>query len=78
MSDPMATKAVFVGTKQVRSRNAMQLIFEVPIEQAFSSIQSLGGYPSQAESVWCAIARLNPSSTETTNEPTHTRHHPPD
>lgn len=59
MSEPMAIKAAFVNVKSVPSRNAMQLIFEVPLEGADAALHGLGGFPLPGSSRWCGIAVLN-------------------
>jgi hypothetical protein len=40
----------------VNSRSVLQLIFEVPIEQADETMRKLGGYPLPAEARWVGIA----------------------
>jgi len=52
-----AIKAEFCNTKFVLGRKAMQIILEVPIEQASSVHQTLG-YPDPHNSRWVAVALL--------------------
>lgn len=59
-----AFRATFSDWKLVRSRKVVQLVFEVPMEQADYAYQVLGGMPNPAAEAWCAIARLNPNGKE--------------
>ncbi len=45
----------------IKTRATVQLVFEIPIEQADAAYQALGGMPIAAKEVWCGIARLNSS-----------------
>lgn len=57
-----AFKACFSDWRVIKTRAAVQLVFEIPIEQADLAYQALGGMPVAAREVWCGIARLNPES----------------
>lgn len=53
-----AFRATFSDWKLVRSRKVIQVVFEVPLEQADHAYGVLGGMPNPASEVWCAVARL--------------------
>ena len=59
-----AISAAFADWKLIRTRGVVQLVFELPIEHADKAYQALGGMPNPAESVWCAIARLEDDKAE--------------
>lgn len=58
MDRPAAFSAVFTDWKLIRGRKVVQIVLELPIEQADAAYQALGGMPNPAESVWCGVARL--------------------
>ena len=53
-----AFQACFTDWRLVKGRKVVQLVFEVPLEGADHAYQTLGGMPDPAQSVWCAVARL--------------------
>jgi hypothetical protein len=53
-----AFKACYAEWKVIKTRATVQLVFEIPIEQADAAYQALGGMPIAAKEVWCGIARL--------------------
>jgi len=53
-----AFRATFAKVQPVTTRKVVQFIFEVPVEQSASALDSLGGFPDAAKSVWVAVARL--------------------
>jgi len=56
------TAAAFRGTyadfKLIKTRGVVSISFEVPVEQAQTVLDVLGGMPVAASEVWCGIARL--------------------
>ena len=56
-----AIKAEYVNFKNVMSRKVLQIILEVPIEQAPEVFQVLG-MPANHESKYVGIALINPES----------------
>jgi hypothetical protein len=58
----VADHAVITGTfseaKFIKTRSAMQIVVEVPIEQADLALQTLGGVPQPGKEVAVAVARL--------------------
>lgn len=60
------TAAAFTATyaewRVIKTRAAVQIVFELPVEKADEAYQALGGMPIAAREVWCAIARLAGSS----------------
>jgi hypothetical protein len=59
MSAPAAFRASYSDWKLIRTRKVVQIVLEVPVEEADAAYQVLGGMPNPGESVWCAVARLN-------------------
>lgn len=59
MSDtPAAFGAEYVDWKLIKTRGAVQIVFEVPIEKAGHAYEALGGMPAQGASTWFAIAKM--------------------
>src|SRR3972149_8792011 len=54
-----AFQAAYTDWKLIRTRGVVQVVFEVPIERSREAYDALGGMPTPASEVWCAIARLN-------------------
>lgn len=54
-----AFQATFVDCKNVRSRSVVQIILEVPTEQANSALACLGGIPLPGQETWVAVACLD-------------------
>lgn len=57
MSEHCIIRADFSNWRPIQGRKVMQLIFEVPIEEAEGALKMLG-IPQPGESKWCAIALL--------------------
>lgn len=53
-----AFRATFTDWRLIKGRKVVQVVLEVPVELADQAYQVLGGMPNPAESVWCAVARL--------------------
>jgi hypothetical protein len=61
MSDePAAFKASYADFKLIKTRGVVSISFELPVEQAQSALDVLGGMPVAATEVWCGIARIKP------------------
>lgn len=58
MSDPAIFGAEYVGWQLVKTRRAVQIVFEIPLENAGHAYQALGGMPDNEKSVWFAIAKM--------------------
>ena len=56
-----AIRATYADWKLIKTRARVQIVFEVPVEQADDAYQLLGGMPVAANEVWCGIARLDKS-----------------
>lgn len=68
--NPAVFRAAYAEWKVIKTRAAVQLIFEIPIERADEAYQVLGGMPIAAHEVWCGIARLKGGdATETRSAP---------
>jgi hypothetical protein len=61
VSQERAIKATFSDWRTVKSRKALQLVFEVPLEQQAVVLKMLGA-PMPDAPLWCAIALLNPGA----------------
>lgn len=59
MSDPAAFGAEYVDLKVIKTRRAIQIVFEIPLEAADHAYKVLGGMPDNEKSVWFGIARMN-------------------
>lgn len=57
MSEHCIIRADFSNWRPIQGRKVMQLIFEVPIEEAEAALKMLG-IPQPGASTWCAIALL--------------------
>lgn len=58
MSESAAFGAEYVDFKVIKTRRAVQIVFEIPLEAADHAIQCLGGMPDNDKSVWFGIARM--------------------
>ena len=58
MSDPAAFGAEYVDFKIIKTRRAVQIVFEIPLEAADHALKCLGGLPDNEKSVWFGIAKM--------------------
>ena len=58
MSQPEAIKATYCNFKNIAGRKVVQLIFEIPVEQASMAYLTLG-WPDASDPKWAAICLLN-------------------
>ena len=56
--DHAAIRATFTNIQNIQGRKVVQLVLEIPIEQAEKACMVLG-WPDAANPRWCAIALLN-------------------
>jgi hypothetical protein len=74
MSDPAIISGDFSTFRHVQGRKVLQLVIEIPAEQA-ASVFSTFGYPGSGNPIPVAVARLNhepiakPDATEKTRTP---------
>lgn len=61
MSGPAAIQGVYADYKRIKGRKVIQLIVEVPMEQA-PMVHSAFGEPNPDGSTWVAVALLNPEA----------------
>ena len=61
-------QATFSDWRTVKSRKVMQLIFEVPIEQAEKTLQVLG-FPNPADEKWVAVCLLDKKAITKVDKP---------
>lgn len=58
MKNAAAFRASYADWRLIKTRNVIQLIFEIPLEDHDQAYQALGGMPDQSTARWFAIARL--------------------
>ena len=61
MENPAAFGAEYVELKVIKTRRAVQIVFEIPLEAADHAMKCLGGLPDNEKSVWFGIARMEKS-----------------
>lgn len=66
MSEPAAIRATFTNIRNIQGRKVVQLICEIPIEQAEKACMILG-WPDAVEPKWVAIALLNEDAADVSN-----------
>lgn len=67
---PAAFKAAYCDWKLVRTRQVVQIVFEVPLSEAGIAYDVLGGMPNPASETWFGIAPLHPpAATEAAADP---------
>lgn len=54
-----AFKATYSDWKLVRTRQVVQIVFEVPLADADSAYEILGGMPNSSKERWFGIAAIN-------------------
>lgn len=59
MSKPLAIRATYSDWKLVRTRQVVQLVFEVPLAEADAAYEVIGGMPNPANERWFGIAPLD-------------------
>lgn len=59
MSKPSAFRATFSDLKNIKTRQCVQLIFEIPLADFDNAYEVLGGMPNPAADRWFAIAALS-------------------
>jgi hypothetical protein len=64
MTDHAVIAGTFADCKLIKTRSALQLIIEVPIEQADQALTALGGVPQPGKEKPVAVARLNSHAIE--------------
>lgn len=60
MTTPAAIQASYADYRRVKGRKVLQLIFEVPLEQA-PQVHEVFGEPLPDGSTWVAVARIDPT-----------------
>lgn len=63
MTDAAVIQGTFSDLRTVKTRNCIQMIIEVPIEQG-AQIVSAFGFPQPQDAVWVAVARLDPEKAK--------------
>lgn len=57
-----AFKAVYADWKLIKTRSTVQVVLEIPIEQADAAYEVLGGMPQPSKERWFAVAALAPGA----------------
>lgn len=73
MTAAAAFRATYSDWKLIRTRKVVQVVLEVPVEQADQAYQVLGGMPLSGEETWVAVARLDVSAPAAVDKPVQTR-----
>lgn len=68
-----AFQATYSDWRLIKTRKVVQIVFEVPVEQAGLAYEVLDGMPNFGSEVWCAIARLK---TQEATQPRPSGQHP--
>lgn len=63
MTEPAAIQGTFADLKSVKTRSVVQMVVEIPIEQAEQVIKAFG-FPQPGAEVMVAVARLVPEKTK--------------
>ena len=59
-----AFKAVYADWKLIKTRSVVQVVFELPVEQADQAYEVLGGMPVAAKERWFGVAAIrNPEAS---------------
>lgn len=61
MNKPAAFLATYSDWKLIRTRQCVQLVFELPLHDADKAYNALGGMPNSGAEVWCGISRIDPN-----------------
>ncbi len=61
MTQAAAFQACYADWRLIKTRKVVQIILEVPTEDADLAYQVLGGMPNFAESKWVGVAALQPN-----------------
>ncbi len=64
MTDRTAFRAVYSDWKLIKTRQVVQIIFEVPLHDADAAYELLGGMPAPAAERWFGIAALAPKPAQ--------------
>lgn len=59
-----AFKATYSDWKLVRTRQVVQIVFEVPLADADSAYEILGGMPDSSKERWCGIAAIQEGKSQ--------------
>jgi hypothetical protein len=73
MSDLPALLAVYSDIKVVKTRGAVQIIFEMPLSEMKRAVDLLGA-PLADQSVWVGIARVDPNKVPQPEAPAQIAH----
>lgn len=63
-----AFSATYSDWKLIRTRAVVQIVLEVPVEQADHAYNVLGGMPNAAKEIWVGVARFKPGTEVMPNQ----------
>ena len=70
MTGPAAFRAVYANWKLIKTRGMIQVVLELPVEQADAAYEVLGGMPVAGKERWFGIAAIrNPEATPGVSDP---------
>jgi len=70
MTGPAAFRAVYADWKLIKTRGMIQVVLELPVEQADAAYEVLGGMPVAGKERWFGIAAIrNPEATPGVSDP---------
>lgn len=58
MDKPAAFGAEYADWKLIKTRETVQVVFEIPLSAADHAYQVLGGMPKPGTSIWFGIAKM--------------------
>ncbi len=64
MKEPSAFRAVYADWKLVKTRQTIQIIFEIPLNDADAAYDVLGGMPQPAAERWFGIAAIKSAAPQ--------------
>ena len=65
MKEPSAFRAVYADWKLVKTRQTIQIVFEIPLSDADAAYDVLGGMPQPAAERWFGIAAIKMAQAPT-------------
>lgn len=64
MKSPAAFRATYSDLKLIKTRQCVQIVFELPLADFDEAYQVLGGLPDPAKERWFAVAPLKPTAAQ--------------
>lgn len=64
MTKPAAFRAIYSDWKLIKTRSTVQVVLEIPVEDADAAYEVLGGMPVAGKERWFGIAAIKPEETQ--------------